>query len=47
MANIVLVVDMLRGFLEEDYPLYRGNRACRIIPNLRIKRVMLGLVSSA
>lgn len=35
MANVVLVVDMVRGFLEEGYPLYCGNRARRIIPNVR------------
>ncbi|MFC1962667.1 nicotinate phosphoribosyltransferase [Chloroflexota bacterium] len=32
MANTVIVVDMLRGFLEEGYPLYCGPRARRIIP---------------
>jgi nicotinate phosphoribosyltransferase len=35
MANAVLVVDMLRGFLEEGYPLYCGVRARRIIPNIQ------------
>ncbi|MFB0559072.1 MAG: nicotinate phosphoribosyltransferase [Dehalococcoidales bacterium] len=35
MANAVLVVDMLRGFLEEDHPLYCGDRARRIIPNVQ------------
>jgi nicotinate phosphoribosyltransferase len=35
MANAVLVVDMLRGFLEEGNPLYCGARACRIIPNIQ------------
>ena len=35
MANAVLVSDMLRGFLEEDYPLYCGNKARRIIPNIQ------------
>ncbi len=35
MANVVLVVDMLRGFLEEGYPLYCGARARRIIPNIQ------------
>ena len=35
MANAVLVVDMLRGFLEEGYPLYCGQRARRIIPNIQ------------
>jgi len=34
MANAVLVVDMLKGFLEEGYPLYCGARARRIIPNV-------------
>lgn len=31
----VLVVDMLRGFLEEGNPLYCGPRARRIIPNVQ------------
>ena len=35
MANAVLVVDMLRGFLEEGYPLYIGAEARRIIPNIQ------------
>jgi len=35
MANAVLVVDMLRGFLEEGYPLYIGAGACSIIPSIR------------
>ena len=35
MANVVLVVDMLRGFLEEGYPLYCGARARRIIPGVQ------------
>ena len=32
MADAVLVVDMLRGFLEECHPLYCGAKARRIIP---------------
>ncbi|MCJ7426068.1 MAG: nicotinate phosphoribosyltransferase [Dehalococcoidales bacterium] len=35
MANVVLVSDMLRGFLEEGYPLYCGESARRIIPNIQ------------
>ncbi len=35
MVKAVLVIDMLRGFLEEDYPLYCGARARRIIPNVQ------------
>jgi len=35
MANAVLVIDMLRGFLEEGYPLYCGAKARRIIPNIQ------------
>ncbi|MFC2012070.1 cysteine hydrolase family protein [Chloroflexota bacterium] len=35
MANAVLVVDMLRGFLEAGYPLYIGDNCRRIIPNIR------------
>jgi nicotinate phosphoribosyltransferase len=33
--NVVLVSDMLRGFLEEGYPLYCGDGARRIIPNVQ------------
>jgi len=35
MANAVLVVDMLKGFLEEGYPLYIGAGARGIIPNIQ------------
>jgi nicotinamidase/pyrazinamidase len=35
MANAVLVVDMLRGFLESGYPLYCGQKARNIIPNIK------------
>jgi len=35
MSNVVLVVDMLRGFLEEGYPLFIGDDCRRIIPNIR------------
>lgn len=35
MANAVLVEDMLRGFLEEGYPLYCGDKARRIIPSVQ------------
>jgi nicotinate phosphoribosyltransferase len=35
MANAVLVIDMLRGFMEEGCPLYSGDRARRIIPNIK------------
>jgi len=35
MANAILVIDMLRGFLEEDNPLYCGARARRIIPQIQ------------
>jgi nicotinamidase/pyrazinamidase len=35
MADAVLVVDMLRGFLEEGYPLYIGREARSIIPNIQ------------
>ena len=35
MANAVLVIDMLRGFLEEGYPLYIGKEAHRIIPRIQ------------
>jgi nicotinamidase/pyrazinamidase len=32
MARAVIVVDMLRGFLEEGYPLYCGAESRKIIP---------------
>ena len=35
MSNVVLVVDMLRGFLEEGCPLYCGARARHIIPRIQ------------
>lgn len=35
MTDAVLVVDMLRGFLEEGYPLYCGEEARKIIPNIQ------------
>ena len=35
MSDAVLVIDMLRGFLEEGYPLCCGERARHIIPNIR------------
>ena len=35
MANAVLVIDMLRGFMEDKNPLYCGVRARRIIPNIQ------------
>jgi len=35
MARVILVSDMLRGFLEEGYPLYCGVNARTIIPNVR------------
>ncbi len=35
MSRAVIVVDMVRGFLEEGYPLYCGDRARRIIPNVQ------------
>jgi nicotinamidase-related amidase len=35
MADVVLVVDMLRGFLEEGHPLYCGPQARDIIPRLQ------------
>lgn len=34
MDDVILVVDMLRGFCEEGYPLYCGPAARRIIPNI-------------
>ncbi len=35
MANAVLVIDMLRGFMEEGHPLYCGAKARCIIPNIQ------------
>lgn len=35
MANAVLVTDMLRCFLEKGYPLYVGDKARRIIPDVQ------------
>ena len=35
MANAVLVIDMVRGFMEEGHPLYCGERARRIIPSIQ------------
>ena len=35
MSNAVLVVEMLRGFLEEGYPLYLGAAARGIIPAIQ------------
>jgi nicotinate phosphoribosyltransferase len=35
MANAVLVIDMVRGFMDNTCPLYCGDRARRIIPNIK------------
>ncbi len=35
MADAVLVIDMLRGFMEEGCPLYGGKKVRRIIPNIQ------------
>ncbi len=35
MTTAVLVIDMLRGFLEEQFPLYCGQSARNTIPNVR------------
>ena len=35
MERVVIVEDMLRGFLEEGYPLYCGEQAREIIPNVQ------------
>jgi nicotinate phosphoribosyltransferase len=35
MPDAVIVIDMLRGFLEEGHPLYCGDAARRIIPNVQ------------
>ncbi len=36
MANAVLVIDMVRGFMDKACPLYCGDKARRIIPNIKI-----------
>lgn len=43
MVDTVLVVDMLRGFLEEGYPLYIGEKSREIIPN--IQKLLAGKTS--
>ena len=35
MPDVVLVMDMVRGFLEDGHPLYYGPDARKIIPNVR------------
>ena len=35
MADVVLVIDMQRGFLEEGYPLFCGSAARGIIPSVQ------------
>ena len=35
MANAVIVIDMVRGFLEEGHPLYCGETARSIIPKVQ------------
>jgi nicotinamidase/pyrazinamidase len=35
MANTILIVDMIRGFLEEGYPLYLGEECRSVIPNIK------------
>jgi len=35
MANVVLVIDMVRGFLEPGHNLYCGDQARKIIPHVR------------
>ncbi len=35
MSHVVLVIDMLRGFLEEGHPLYIGRESRNIIPNIQ------------
>lgn len=35
MSNVVIVVDMQRCFLEEGYPLFCGDKARQIIPNVQ------------
>ncbi|MFC2038571.1 isochorismatase family cysteine hydrolase [Chloroflexota bacterium] len=35
MADVILVVDMIRGFFEKKFPLYVGDECLGIIPNIR------------
>jgi nicotinamidase-related amidase len=35
MANVILVIDMTRAFLEEGHALYCGDKARNIIPNVQ------------
>ena len=35
MSRVVLVLDMVRGFFKEGNPLYCGDKARRIIPNIQ------------
>lgn len=35
MADVVLVLDMVRGFLEEGYPLYLGAASRKVIPEVQ------------
>jgi len=35
MSNAVLVIDMLRGFMEDGFPLYCGDSVRNIIPNIQ------------
>ena len=35
LSNVVVVVDMSRGFLEEGYPLSCGPEARRVIPHIQ------------
>ena len=35
MSDVVLVIDMQRGFLEEGHPLFVGEKARAIIPNVQ------------
>jgi nicotinamidase-related amidase len=36
MANAVIVIDLLKGFLEEGYPLYCGDKSRQIIPKIHM-----------
>jgi nicotinate phosphoribosyltransferase len=35
LTNVVLITDMLRGFMDKECPLYCGAKARRIIPNIQ------------
>jgi nicotinamidase-related amidase len=35
MSNVVIVIDMIKGFMQEQYPLYCGPESKKIIPEIQ------------